>query len=234
MKSFKNSLRSQLFIYDVARIVYHYLRDYFDPYPYRRAYRKNKTIFIHIPKNGGTSVLSALGVKAGDHCTFNQYQQANPTRYKRYFSFAIIRDPEDRFLSAYSYLKNGGNGTSDLPVCDAYFKGTDVNSFVNEVFDSDFAYRVGVFRPQVLFVADSFNRVQVNSLVDFSRLDEGVGCISARAKIKFSKIEKLNSVRRDEAELTDEAKEKIRKVYAADFSLFNEVSKSSSGCVFFE
>jgi hypothetical protein len=68
---------------------------------------KRKYIFIHIPKTAGVSVYEFLGnIKEQNHKTLFDYHD-----YKDiYFSFAVVRNPWDRLISAYYYMKLGGRG----------------------------------------------------------------------------------------------------------------------------
>tara|TARA_B100001093_G_C26853639_1_gene1026296 strand:+ start:1592 stop:2152 length:561 start_codon:yes stop_codon:yes gene_type:complete len=68
---------------------------------------KNKFIFIHIPKCGGNSIKSPLGIKGHHHSAISEKKYSN---HMDYFKFTFVRNPWDRFLSAYSYLKAGGFG----------------------------------------------------------------------------------------------------------------------------
>ena len=73
---------------------------------------KHKTIFIHIPKNAGTSIETYFGwqkhVKgsqvAAKHDTIHQIKHKFPNEYNSYKKFAIIRNPYDRMVSWYFYL----------------------------------------------------------------------------------------------------------------------------------
>lgn len=74
--------------------------------PFQLASAKAEAIFIHVPKTGGTSIATALGVHGKGHIPLSRYYAADPERLARAFSFAIVRNPWDRLLSAYTYLAN--------------------------------------------------------------------------------------------------------------------------------
>lgn len=69
----------------------------------------NKTVFIHIPKNAGTSISSALGIKKSDHYFASDYLHIIGSQYHSYFSFCFVRNPWSRFLSLYNYAKMDEN-----------------------------------------------------------------------------------------------------------------------------
>ena len=69
---------------------------------------KEKLIFIHIPKNAGTSIENLFG---GDNTGFhhddiNVIKEKFPEKYNTYRKFTVIRNPYDRMVSWYFYLKN--------------------------------------------------------------------------------------------------------------------------------
>tara|TARA_Y100000991_G_C21961167_1_gene344568 strand:+ start:196 stop:903 length:708 start_codon:yes stop_codon:yes gene_type:complete len=66
---------------------------------------KKKFLFIHIPKTGGTSFREIFfNFKYIDHfnCLNHSYKNENKKK------ITIVRNPYDRCLSAYLYLKKGG------------------------------------------------------------------------------------------------------------------------------
>lgn len=73
----------------------------------------HKCIFIHIPKCGGTSVRDTLkplisGEASHSHCCASSFNDLDLGGYLKY---SFVRNPWDRFLSAYLYLKAGGART---------------------------------------------------------------------------------------------------------------------------
>ena len=72
-----------------------------------------KCIFIHIPKAAGTAVTQALFGPVSRHVPYFEYEKANPRKFKRYFKFAFVRNPWDRLVSTYFFLKRGGLNEMD-------------------------------------------------------------------------------------------------------------------------
>ena len=78
---------------------------------------KHKFIFIHIPKCAGVSIYDVFQTKRDDqhHKRLCDLCTKTKLKTKNYFKFCFVRNPWDRFLSAYLYLKKGGRGgTGDL------------------------------------------------------------------------------------------------------------------------
>lgn len=66
-------------------------------------------LFIHIPKNAGSSVMEALYGKAFGHRPASFYMANDARKFKRRMTFAIVRNPYDRFCSIfYNYLSLPG------------------------------------------------------------------------------------------------------------------------------
>jgi hypothetical protein len=74
---------------------------------------KEKLIFIHIPKNAGSSIKKYLVgedefnkfKRPWDHKTINDIKNEDFDKYKSYKKFAIVRNPYDRVVSWFAYLK---------------------------------------------------------------------------------------------------------------------------------
>ena len=71
---------------------------------------KYKTIFIHIPKNAGTSIEEYFGNKSvriqpEKHADIYEIKKKFKNSYNNYRKFTIIRNPYDKMVSWYFYLK---------------------------------------------------------------------------------------------------------------------------------
>ena len=76
---------------------------------------EHKLIFIHIPKNAGTSIESIFlteeyrkkyPVKIIErHATIYDVKDKFPEKYDLYIKFAVIRNPYERMVSWYCYVK---------------------------------------------------------------------------------------------------------------------------------
>ena len=66
----------------------------------------HKVEFVHIPKSGGTALERALPASCGIHGSGHARTASNVTS-KGTHALVVIREPEDRFRSAFSYWKYG-------------------------------------------------------------------------------------------------------------------------------
>ncbi len=79
-------------------------------------------LFVHVPKNAGTTVEACLRTavegRAGEpryqsqHFTATELRDERFATFERLFKFCVVRNPYERLVSAYRYLRSGGNGTS--------------------------------------------------------------------------------------------------------------------------
>ncbi len=72
-------------------------------------------IFIHIPKCAGVSVCQSLFGNLGPgHLTLRQHQEVLDSRtFDSMFKFSFVRNPWDRLVSAFYFLKQGGYNEAD-------------------------------------------------------------------------------------------------------------------------
>ena len=72
--------------------------------------KEHRTIFVHIPKNAGTSIEEYFGnssfvIQPNKHDDIHQIKRKFPELCKIYRKFTIIRNPYDKMVSYYFYLK---------------------------------------------------------------------------------------------------------------------------------
>ncbi len=188
---------------------------------------KHRCVFIHIPKNGGTSIESAL-------CRWNltpsNYVELMGSKYHskhhtlrsikkdlrdKYFTFAFVRNPWDRAVSLYSYYRGGGNKKSDLRIVDkipADFK-TFVMSTWNIIPQSH--------RKEQFTYIKADDKINVDYICKFENMNEDWEYIAHKLKIN----EKLPHIRASKhlhysTYYDDETREVISKRYANDIKRF--------------
>ncbi|MBL3594272.1 sulfotransferase family 2 domain-containing protein [Rhodovulum sulfidophilum] len=67
-----------------------------------------RAIFIHVPKTAGSTIKAELyGKPMEGHRRISEFQDFDPKRTAETFKFCFVRNPWDRALSAFSYLKQG-------------------------------------------------------------------------------------------------------------------------------
>ena len=84
---------------------------------WRAAFIRKGLVTVHVPKAGGTSVVTALYGRersASQHYAYSEL--ASDPELAALPSFAVVRNPYWRFVSAYNYLRAGGQ--ADMPIAD--------------------------------------------------------------------------------------------------------------------
>ena len=196
-------------------------------YPYRKYFLENECIFIHVPKVAGTSILSVLsdGKYFRDHCSYKDYQQSDPIKFKRYFKFAFVRNPYDRLVSAYLYLLAGGNQMDDLVISNELVESYPTfDRFVLSYLDQEKIYRHNLFKPQHLFLFDFNDNLMVDYLGRFETIEDDYNYVAAKLGISIKLPSKNASSRAKVSFLKYYKNEDVLKtvysLYKLDFELF--------------
>jgi len=69
------------------------------------ASHKYRCVFIHVPKAAGTSIKTVLNMPGSGHLTWFYYAFYFPQIWRQYTSFAVVRNPWDRIVSTYHFLR---------------------------------------------------------------------------------------------------------------------------------
>lgn len=184
------------------------------------SFDRYRCIFVHIPKCAGVSICQSLfgNQGAGHHPVATLQQVFGETLFDSYFKFAFVRNPWDRLLSAYAFLKGGGYHAGDADWAQQHLSGyRDFGAFVRGwVTPENVASRVH-FRPQTdfLYLPDGRSGVDFlgryeNLAADFHQVRERLG-IDAR-------LQSLNTGRsRDYRDAYDsETRRIVDRVYRRD------------------
>jgi hypothetical protein len=182
-------------------------------------------IFIHIPKTGGISVNDALwGNPGGVHKTIGDYARIfSEETLEAYFKFTFVRNPWDRLVSAYTFLKAGGQHDRDAGWAAAHLSGLDdFESFVRQWLTEENIYRGIHFIPQTAFLklhgelkVDFIGKLE-NMAEDFEFVKQKLGIPEARL------AHKNRSARQNYHQYyTQETREIVASVYSEDIELLD-------------
>ena len=198
-------------------------------------YNEN-VLFIHIPKNGGTSVLKSLGFENAYHTTANEIH-ASPYKelLKTKYSFAIVRNPYQRFLSLYNYARMEvshyhNNLNPELALNGRHLdyeklKGASVLECAKllEAGKLEHDKTWNQWEPQYKWICDNKKQLLIQ---DYFKLEE-LPHLETTLKNKFDwdiVIPNLNKSKKKEettASLDRQTKSIIENVYRRDFELFD-------------
>jgi hypothetical protein len=194
-----------------------------DGYTYK-SFDDSKSIFVHIPKTAGLSITEALyGNRAGGHASLRNYVLTfEPSVLRQYFKFTFVRNPFDRLVSAYFFLRAGGINQAD----DNFFKTelTRYNSF--DHFATSWVSKKNVFKyihfvPQVAFIKNDINSIRLNYIGRFESIDADFRAIAEKVRPN-SQLAKLNRSKRGEYQqyYSAEARKNVENVYKQDLENF--------------
>lgn len=196
-----------------------------------------KFIFVHIPKNAGTSVYSALGMQKSFHFTLNEYQQILRRNYSKYFTFCFVRNPFERFVSLYNYarMEESYYHSSINPEKAKFGKHQDYDLLKNASIDEAVDYLMeGKLKswdggkqwlPQYKWIVNDENEITVdyigrleNIILDFRNLSS---ILKLNLDIAVKHLNKSSSERINYRKLiSNQARAKLEEYYKIDLQLF--------------
>ncbi|WP_249199910.1 sulfotransferase family 2 domain-containing protein [Gluconobacter sp. Dm-62] len=135
--------------------------------------REAGAFFIHVPKNGGTSICDLLYGGIMMHETWRYYQHVAPDLSRTLPSFAIWRDPVERFVSAWAFARRGGTSRVKIhPSVNALYRSFHtLDDAINHVESCSSVYDMDhVFRPQTLYVCDRNGQLAVDQLFPMHKI----------------------------------------------------------------
>jgi chondroitin 4-sulfotransferase 11 len=191
---------------------------------FQPCFDKHEALFIHVPKSAGRSVVRGLfDVKSVEHAPADWYQRLDRDKFERYFKFTFVRNPWDRAVSAYTYLKNGGSAASEDDRHWSRFVNSfaSFDEFVCEWMTADNIMRNALFTPQTLFLQDEYGNLAMDFIGRFESLEEDFAEIANRLSVDAT-LPHINQSRQVPYEdfYSDKSKDIVANIYAADISTF--------------
>jgi chondroitin 4-sulfotransferase 11 len=181
-----------------------------------------RCIFIHIPKTAGTSVAMALFGEGSRHVPYFEFERANPRKFQRFFKFAFVRNPWDRLVSTYCFLRRGGMGGQDARWSEWNMpRYPDFGSFVRGWLNERNIRSWVHFFPQSHFIVSEDRVVMVDFVGRYECLDKDFEYV-ARQLGRDVRLPMINesSHREFRYYYDDETREIVRRVYARDIEAF--------------
>lgn len=172
-------------------------------------------LFVGIPKNASESICKTLCDSTGVSRNHN-HTPIIKFNYKKYYSFCVVRNPYDRFLSAYTYLQYQPRWKKSVDEILIMLEKAKIFNIFNIKYNFDI-----VFAPQYLFICDEKNNILVNKIMRYEKLDEEWN--NFQQKYKVENIQKKNitpNKRKIVKKLSNDQKKRIYNLYKTDFVLF--------------
>ena len=208
-----------------------------------------KTIFIHIPKTGGTSIEAVLGMH-GDredvgvvpypdqvadrqHFYGRQLQHMTAERlraelndeaiFSSYFKFTVVRNPWDRLVStcAWSGRKWAKGQILEREEFDAFVRRTHASFAAAHGVSHPMPLHPHVI-PQVAFIFDEAGRSLVDCIGRTETLEQDWQVIRDRLGVDADLPTRMQSVHRPYREYYDaETRDMVADIYARDIEAFD-------------
>jgi hypothetical protein len=194
---------------------------------------EKKLIFIHIPKNAGTSIIKAMGVEnLFMDKTIEQYKEHYQNYWNKYKKFTVIRDPIDRFISAYKFARMdesgwfSSTGEENLEKHCHYelCNEMNINEYVSYIYKNPKNFNRWII-PQTFIISNKSGDIEIDYYVRYESLLEDL------QKIGITKIEKLNSSKIDDNQLIELTKKSIKMlydIYDIDYQNFNYIKNTKN------
>ena len=189
-------------------------------------FKRDNFLFIHIPKCAGSNFLNSyLGFQLG-HASASNYFTNDPTFFREAFSCAFVRNPIQRFVSAYNHLNT----------CDLWPGLTDVATMIRSRSStlSDLAENIhlypdllalGWFVPQCEYIMID-GKVAVTRVFKTENYEEAVQWIAGHRGISLHASDSHINSRSDKGllygdqDISQKGLANLKKIYWRDFTLF--------------
>ncbi|MCI7765075.1 sulfotransferase family 2 domain-containing protein, partial [Helicobacter sp.] len=189
---------------------------------------KYKCVFIHVPKVAGSSIERVVYQTDRwlvGHAKASQYVKFDKNKFESYFSFGFVRNPYDRVVSAYHYLKNDSPNPLDVEWGRLHIDNLTFEEFILRLQDEYFKERILLknhFSFQYKYLCDENMNILVNFVGKFENLEEDFQKI---LKILSRKDELVHVNKSNHASYknyyNDAMYKIVREIYRDDFEIFD-------------
>lgn len=183
--------------------------------------QERELLFIHVPKNAGTSVSESVYGRSVAHRSALFYKIVAPDVFDNTETFALLRDPVDRFVSSFWFIRQGGGEEVRMDprfseVCRGVETLDDLLTLVDRLRDQIYLLDNSL-RAQSWYVCDGSGKPIVPHLFIMGEQDEAL----ARFLADHGKpaLAHRNATRKGTLHVTDAHRNRILSLYAADVRL---------------
>ncbi|RTI85100.1 sulfotransferase family 2 domain-containing protein [Campylobacter jejuni] len=186
-------------------------------------------IFIHVPKVAGTSierVVFETDKWLVGHVRALDYINQDKNKFESYFSFAFVRNPFDRMVSAFHYLKKGGRNDYDKNWADENLKNFDTfEQFVLALKNKNIKDKIlswQHFTPQYKFICDENKNILVNFIGKLENINNDFKIVKNELNFDRNLIHSNSSKHEIFSNYYNEKTYNIiAELYKEDFALFD-------------
>lgn len=184
-----------------------------------------RCIYVHIPKTGGISVNDALwGNPGGVHKSMEEYARIfSASTLQEYFKFTFVRNPWDRLVSAWFFLKAGGHHAADARWAERHLGAyNDFDAFVMNWLTPENARAALHFRPQTDFLKLN-GKIAVDFIGKMERFAEDFDYVKHRIGRDDAELPHKNRSKREDYHgyYNEATRKRVATVYAEDIALLD-------------
>ena len=190
-----------------------------------KIYEAYQCIFIHIPKAGGSTIAFQLFGKRAGHYSAEEIRDAmGNEKFKSLYSFAVVRNPYQRIVSAYQFLKNGGGSEGAVFMRPEYASAAfaSFDSFVRDWLVHQDPNQVDIlFRPQHKFVCDRDGNLLVEWVGQIENFLEISNQLKAQIGFELKNQKRNITPKMEPVQIGPDISRLLYDFYQKDFEMFN-------------
>lgn len=208
----------------------------------------NKThlvYFVHVPRTGGTAIVMNLlknSVKNDNSTVQNMLLKRKDNNFirllhighqistmcpKEAFKFAFIRDPLKRFLSAFSYISEGGKNNPVRPGAEIWamkqFKKYNIKTPTDLINSPEWIknklFELEHFKSLANYICDEQGNINIDFIGNTDNMQEDINKLFKVLDFKQIKIKKENQST-SKFTLSTKDKQFLREYYKKDFEIY--------------
>jgi len=187
------------------------------------AFGNSKTIFIHIPKTAGMSLVKAIygDVIGGGHRKVSFYRNILGKDMDGYFKFCFVRDPYERLYSAYKFLEKGGINIQDKRAFDEFLlKYKNFEDFVINGLSNTVINEIIHFTPQTDFICNKKGKILVDYVGKFENLEIDIKVLSEKLNKEVILPHFNKNIKEPFYNIyTNEMRDRVRSFYLRDLEI---------------
>lgn len=181
-------------------------------------------IFIHTPKNAGTSIIKGLNMYDEGHHKWFYYEKKYPNKWKNYIKFTTARNPYSRVISCYEYARMEESYYHSTKGKAIYGKHPDHDLLKNKSFKECIDILENQpnklnhhgWEHQTNYFVDNEHNIMVDEIIYMENMNEEL-----ENKIGYTINKTLNKSKDSSLDeyYDDELYEKVRTIYKKDFEI---------------
>ena len=198
--------------------------------PYTSFNDDRECIFIQIPKTASTSIAKAIGDKGNRHKKSIWYKRYDEKKFENYFSFGFVRNPWNRILSAFDYLKRGGGNKLDVKWSSKHLRDIDsFSEFIKRLKIKRFRKRIlswQHFQPQWKFLCDEKHKLIVDYVGSYENIAQDIKKVENKINMDIELgYENVTPNKRINRYYDEESHRLVSNIYERDIKMFDYYSQ---------